>query len=108
MKHVLLSADSEPSIYSVPDVVAENLKEYCCEFCDKWLHESPHAAEYRTLIGVAYNEGDFIKYLNTWIFPDEPSELVETLDWSVIDDAINRRGKLRLPEKYKDCEWFNF
>ena len=108
MKYILLSADSEPSIYSVPDIVADNLRMYCMEFCDKWLWESPHAAQYRTLIGVAYNEDDFIKYLNTWIFPDEPSVLVETLDWSVIDDAINGRGKLHLPEKYKDCEWFNF
>ena len=108
MKWVLLSADNEPSIYSVPDSVADNLSDYCCEFCDKWLWESPHAAKYRTDLGVAYNEYDFIRYLNEWIFPDEPSVLVETLDWSVIDDAINGRGELHLPERYKSCEWFNF
>ena len=108
MKHILLSADSEPSVYSVPDIVADNLEEYCHEFCDKWLHESPHAGEYRTPFGVEFNEDDFIKYLNTWIFPNEPSVLVETLDWSVINAAINGRGKLRLPEKYETCEWFNF
>ena len=108
MKYVLLSADNSPSVYSVPDIVADNLREYCCEFCDKWLYESPHAEEYRTLFGVAYNEADFIKYLNKWVFPDNPSVYVETLDWSVIGDAINGRGKLHLPEKYKDCKWFNF
>ena len=115
MKYVLLSADCSPSVYSVPDIVAENLREYCCEFCDKWLVESPDAAEYRFEdgssfpgVGLAYNEADFIKYLNKWVFPDEPSVFIETLDWSVIGDAINGRGKLHLPEKYKDCKWFNF
>ena len=45
MKHVMLSADSSPSIYSVPDIVADNIYEYCMEFCNKWLPESPDAAE---------------------------------------------------------------
>ena len=108
MKYVLLSADSASSIFSVPDIVADNLKKYCRDFCDKWLVESPHATEYRTNFGVAYNENDFIKYLNKWVFPDEPSVLIETLDWSAINDAINNCGSLHLPEKYKDCEWFNF
>ena len=108
MKYVLLSADSDPSVYSVPDAVADNLYEYCMEFCGKWLPESPDAAEYRSGGCLAYHEGDFIKYLNKWVFPDEPSVLVETLDWSVIGEAINGRGAPRLPEKYKGCEWFNF
>ena len=108
MKHVLLSADCAPSIYSVPDIVADNLEKYCFEFCTKWLNESPNAAEYRFNGGLAYHEGDFIKYLNKWIFPDEPSVLVETLDWYVIGEAINGRGKPSLPEKYKNYEWFNF
>ena len=108
MKNILLSADNAPSVYSVPDIVADNLREYCCEFCGKWLHESPDAAEYFISYGFAYNETDFINYLNKWVFPDEPSVLVETLDWSVIGEAINGRGAPRLPEKYKGCEWFNF
>ena len=108
MKHVMLSADSSPSIYSVPDIVADNLFEYCMEFCNKWLPENPNAAEYRIGDCLAYREVDFIKYLNKWLFPDEPSVLVETFDWSVISEAINGRGKPSLPEKYKDCEWFNF
>ena len=115
MKYVLLSADCVPSVYSVPDIVAENLSEYCLEFCNKWLRESPDAAKYRFEdesafpgIGLSYHEGDFIEYLNKWVFPDEPSVFIETLDWSVIDDAINGRGKPNLPEKYKDCDYFNF
>ena len=64
MKYVLLSADNTPSVYLVPDIVADNLREYCIEFCGKWLWESPHAKEYRVGDGVCYNEQDFIKYLN--------------------------------------------
>jgi hypothetical protein len=100
MENVLLSADSVLSVYSVPDAVATNLKEYCTEFCNKWIWESPHAEEYRKLIGVCYNEKDFIKYLNKWVFPDNPSELVETLE--AVWDAEG------VPDKYKQCEWFNF
>ena len=43
MKSIILSADGDRVVYSVPDVVAENLDQYCIEFCDKWLHTSPYA-----------------------------------------------------------------
>ena len=107
MKNILLSHDSELYVYSVPDIVADNLNEYCCEF-DKWLWTSPHAKEHRIDIaeenggglGVCFNAHDFIKYLNSWIFPDNPSLLVETLNY--VWDASEA------PEKYKHCKWFNF
>ena len=100
MKNVLLSHDSELSVYSVPDTVADNLPEYCCEFADKWLWSSPHAEKYRNSIGVCYGAHDFIQYLNEWIFPDTPSQLIETLDnaWSASE----------VPQKYQHCKWFNF
>lgn len=100
MKYVLLSADNNPSVYSVPNIVAENLRKYCIDFCDKWLHRSPHAKKYRRGGGVCFNETDFIEYLNTWIFPDEKSVLIETLGWI--------ESKEDIPQKYKECEWFNF
>jgi len=100
LKLVLLSADNAPSVYSVPDRVAENLREYCVEFCDKWLHTSEHAQMYRMLEGVCYDEKDFIAYLNKWIFPNEPTTLIETLDKVNLESGI--------PEKYRDLEWFNF
>jgi hypothetical protein len=78
MKYVLLSADSNPSVFSVPDVVYDELENYSTTFYDKWLHENPDAAECRTGNVVCYNETDFIKYLNNWVFPDEQSGLVET------------------------------
>ena len=51
MKNVLLSADSEISVFRVPDEVAENLEQYCLEFCGHCLHESPDAAGYRVKTG---------------------------------------------------------
>lgn len=100
MKYVLLSADNNPSVYSVPNEVADNLRKYCIDFCGKWLHESPHAKKYRIDGGICYDETDFIEYLNKWIFPKIPSVFIETLEW--ID------SKEEIPEKYKGCEWFNF
>jgi len=109
MKYALLSADGYPSVYSVPDIVADNLDMYCIEFCDHWLRESPDAAEYRVdrpsfynPCGLgSYNEEDFVKYLNTWVFPDQPSRFVETLEIDPNPDA-------EIPQKYKGCKWFNF
>lgn len=98
MKHVLLSADSIPSLYSVPDEVADNLRKYCVDFCAVWLRKSPDAQKYRTPNGGAcYDEEDFIEYLNTWIFPNTPSFLVEKLN--SMEDITG---------KFKDYEWFNF
>lgn len=100
VKNVILSADGDRMVYSVPDEVADNLEVYCLEFCDNWLRTSPHAKKYRIKGCICYNESDFIDYLNKWIFPNEHSELVENLGWIYCDDL--------LPKKYKDCPQFNF
>lgn len=103
MKNVLLSADSEISVFSVPDEVADNLQEYCLEFCCNWLHKSPDAAKYRVkmgnVIGVCYSEKDFIDYLNQYIC-DEQSVLIATL--TDVYEADN------LPEEYVGLPYFNF
>jgi len=70
------------------------------DFCDEWLHKSPHAKRYRIGVCVSYTEEDFIKYLNEWIFPDEQSFFIETLE--------NIQVEKDIPETYKNCEWFNF
>ena len=100
LKYVLLSADSDTSVYLVPDEVANNLKKYCIDFCNKWLYQSSYAKKYHIGGSVCYNEKDFIEYVNTWIFPNEPSVLIETIGW------IN--SKADIPEKYRECKWFNF
>ena len=100
MKNVVISADGDRKVYSVPDIVADNLSKYCIEFCTKWIRNSPHTKKYRIRGGVCYNEDDFIEYLNTYVFPNEKSVLVKNLGW------IDFRTKL--PAPYCDYPEFNF
>lgn len=103
MKYVLLSADSEISVFSVPDDVADNLEQYCSEFCCNWLFKSPAAAKYRVkmgnMVGVCYSEKDFIDYLNQYICGEE-SVLVTSLTGVYSMDE--------LPEEYVGLPYFNF
>lgn len=103
MKNVLLSADSEISVFSVPDKVADNLEKYCMDFCCDWLHGSPDAAKYRVQMGgtvvVRYSEKDFIDYLNQYIC-DEQSILITTL--------TDVYGEEDLPKEYIGLPYFNF
>ncbi len=100
MKNIIISADGERKVYSVPDKVADNLNEYCLYFCTKWLRTSPDAKKYRLGKGVCYNEEDFIDYLNTWVFPNQKSLFVENIGWIANDEDI--------PHKYHNCPQFNF
>ena len=108
MKNVVLSHDDELTVFSVPDKVADNLYEYCLEFCNEWILNSPHAEKLRCTVTdltgnqiscMSYTSTDFIEYLNEWICPEQQSVLVENLG---IFDAEE------IPEKYKDCPRFNF
>jgi len=100
MKKVVISADGDRKVYSVPDVVAENLEKYCMEFCTTWLWESPHAKKYRMDGGLCYNEDDFIEYLNKWVFPDEKSVLIKNLGWMDYSESV--------PAPYDECPEFHF
>jgi len=101
LKQVILSADGPRMVYSVPDAVADDLERYCMEFCCEWLPKSPDASRYRTESGgLCYNEGDFIEYLNRWVFPKQKSKLIEEL--GPIGDADI------LFSKYAGCPQFNF
>lgn len=97
---MILSADGPLTVYSVPDAVAENLEEYCNTFCNEWLQKDPNAEKYRHGNCVCYTERDFIEYLNTWIFPNHKSVLIENLGWVDLD--------AKLPAPYTDCPKFNF
>lgn len=99
MKNVLLSADNNPSVYSVPNIVADNLREYCIQHFYKWLEHSPKSKKYRQHGGYCFDETVFIEYLNI-DFPHEKSVLIEALGW------INNENDI--PDRYKSCEWFNF
>ncbi len=102
MREVLLSHDGPVGIYRVPDPVAEHLEAYCLEFSMHWIWETPEGARLlRTMGGQAvalYGAQDFIDYLNAWVFPQEPSFLVQELDWYDYE----------LPEAYADFPRFNF
>lgn len=103
MKRVLLSADSEIGVFSVPDAVADHLEEYCLEFCCHWLRESPEAAKYRVKMGnmvcVCYSERDFIDYLNQHACGGR-SEQIARLSGVYGEEA--------LPEEYIGLPYFNF
>ena len=100
MKKVILSADGDSIVYLVPDDVADNLEEYCLEFCSNWLRYSPDAEKYRKDGILCYTERDFIDYLNAYVFPDCESMMVENLSWTNKGD--------NLPKRYKDYPYFNF
>ena len=105
MKKVFLSADNQPSLYAVPDAVADHLDEYCLAFW-RWLETSPDAEKYRVYFdeedepyfGLCYTERDFIEYLNQFVFPEEMSYRI---DWCPA-------GDWETPEEYPEIPHFNF
>ena len=105
MAKIILSADSDRSLYSVPAEVAGQIEVVSMEF-ERWMSNSPDAEKYRvqleengmTYTCVQYNETDFIEYLNHYAFPDQPSVLVERV--CKFDDEI--------PQKYAGIPSFNF
>ena len=105
MKEIILSADSDSIIYLVPDEVADNLAEYCLEFCEKWLPTSPDAAKYREIDEegetiLCYSDSTFIDYLNEHLFPEYKSVFERNTGWTNFDENI--------PGKYKGLPYFNF
>ena len=81
LKEVILSADGDSVVYSVPDAVANNLESYCNTFCNQWMQTSPAAEKYKIGGVYCYNEADFIDYLNTYLFPEQKSVFVKSLGW---------------------------
>jgi len=100
MKEIILSADGDSIVYLVPDEVADNLDNYCHEFCSVWLWTSPDAERYRVDGGVCYTEADFIDYLNEYIFPTQKSVFVKNLGWTEFGEE--------LPSEYQKHPYFNF
>lgn len=100
MREIILSADGDSIVYSVPDLVAEDLAGYCTEFCSRWMQTSPHAAKHRTQHGFSFDEADFIDYLNQHVFPQEKSLFVKNLGCITDEDE--------LPKEYCGLPYFNF
>lgn len=105
MAELILSADGDLSLYSVPEAVVKNIEMFSMEF-DRWMRSSPYGERYReelvedgmSYTCVQYDETDFIQYLNQYVFPEQPSALLE---WVCrFDDEI--------PKKYEGIPWKNF
>ena len=101
MKEIILSADGPCFLYSVPDVVAENLEKYVVMFF-KWLQKSPDAKKYRRGRMLCYSESAFIEYLNTVLFPNEPSKMIRNLGWR------DMRNKVQPYTEYKGIPVYHF
>lgn len=109
MKYIILSADSLPVVYLVPDCVADDLHTYCLRFLNELtrfdrqesleITDNTHTPD-KSSHRFAYDETAFIYWLNQEIHPEEISTYVETLSWDAYEDGI--------PNKYKTCPWFNF
>ena len=87
MKKIVLSADSYPAIYNVPDVIADNLMEYINQFSD-WLGNINNNHGYWVKIptgsyGLNYTEEAFIKWINDFIIIDdtEKARLIEQKEY---------------------------
>lgn len=105
MKEIILGADSDSMIYLVPDEVADNLAEYCLDFCERWLPTSPEAVKYRKIgdegeFLLCYSDSTFIDYLNEHLFPEYKSIFVRNIGWTNFDENI--------PGKYKGLPYFFF
>lgn len=103
MKKILLSHDGKMKLYLVPDIVADNLKQYCMDFAFNWLLNDANAQKLRVTtpngeIGYMFGAQDFIDYLNDFIFTNQKSTLICETDFYDYE----------IPEEYNDIPWFNF
>lgn len=104
MKPVRLCHDGPITVYMVPDAVADHLREYCLEFADDWLRNSPEAAAYfvekEGSFGICYDESTFIQYLNKYVFPEQPSYPARGVEPAWENSA--------LPKEYRSVPYFQF
>lgn len=101
MKYIIISADGETAWCALCRMRRRIIwRNTALSFCDTWLHTNPDAEPYRMGSVVSCDEKDFIKYLNTWIFPEQPSVFIENIG-QVESDAD-------ILEKYRECPVFHF
>lgn len=103
MREVILSHDSEAVVYSVPAAVAADLEAYCMDFAANWVWHGPENGKFlrrfgENQFGAVFGAADFIAYLNTWVFPDQPSQPVAALGCWMEE----------LPDAYRSYPKYNF
>ena len=116
MRYILLSADSEPTLYEAPDFIAEHLPDYADAFLDS-IHDSashfwktvqdPSGASYALL---SYNEKDFVAWLNQQDeAKDQPVREPKWLSMEAREIIMETARKERfLPYEQMQYLWFNF
>jgi len=103
MAEVILSHDSEATVYLVPAEVAANLGEYCWDFAANWVWHGPENGKFlrncgKEQLGAIFGAPDFIDYLNRWAFPEYESKRVKGLGCYGYE----------LPEEYWHYPHYNF
>lgn len=96
MKKVILSADGDRMLYSVPDPAADALYRFCMEFLH-WMQRTPAGKKFWDGRGYRYTEADFIDWLNER-FPEQRSVLLK----DICDYDAD------IPAEYRDLPYFNF
>ena len=83
MKEVILSADGDLSLYSVPAEVADNLATVANEFALNYVWRGEKSGRFLELYEdryvAVYDEEDFIEYLNTVLYPQKLSHKIKTI-----------------------------
>lgn len=115
MKKVLLGETYSCNMYSVPNEVADNLREHCIRYCT-WLSKSPEAKSARKKWRSPSDDG-FIDYLNKFAFPQYESKKVEELAGKCspieLEDMPNGSfrdkymANVNLPDQYRDNPKYN-
>ena len=115
MKTVLLGETYSCNVYSVPNEVADNLREHCERYC-MWLSKSPEAKSARKKWRSPSDDG-FIDYLNKFAFPQYESKLVKELEGKcsyirlcdMPDNSFCDKymANTNLPDQYRDNPEYN-
>ena len=115
MKKVLLGETYSCNVYSVPNEVADNLREHCERYC-MWLSKSPEAKSTRKKWRSPSDDG-FIEYLNKFAFPQYESKLVKELEGKcsyirlcdMPDNSFRDKymANTNLPDQYRNNPEYN-
>lgn len=105
MKEVILSADNDLCLYSVPADIADNLDSICNEFASSYVWRGAYNAKFLKCVGEQYvacfGVDDFIWYLNKELYPQMKSVKLKTI--GNFDSFSNG-----VPKEYQHIPWFNF
>ena len=116
MRYILLSADSQPTLYEAPEAVALQLRDFADQFLQEinrldssfWRRVTdPSGEKYDCL---AYTVDDFVAWLNkqpeTQYRPVKKAEHLPMEEREIIMETA--RKEQNLPCEHQRYPWFNF